>query len=176
MGTQLIYLHGPPAAGKFTIASRLAEITGSRIFHNHLTIDVAKSVFEFGSEEFWALTDMLRLTTIEAAFASEIPSMIITSCYDHPADLPFFEKLERIAESFEGSIHPFYLSCSVSELERRVEDDTRAEMGKVTTISGLRNNLNRWNCIAVPRENCVTISTEGKSPEECADCISAKLK
>ena len=50
---KLIYLHGPPAAGKYTIAKALETKIGARIFHNHLTIDVAKAIFDFGTPAFW---------------------------------------------------------------------------------------------------------------------------
>ena len=38
---KLIFLHGPPASGKFTIARALQASHGVLNFHNHLTIDVA---------------------------------------------------------------------------------------------------------------------------------------
>ena len=43
----LVLLHGRPASGKLTIANQLNALLGLRVFHNHLTIDVAKSLFEF---------------------------------------------------------------------------------------------------------------------------------
>src|SRR3712207_8263459 len=36
MSTHLLFLHGPPAVGKLTVARRVAELTGWRLFHNHL--------------------------------------------------------------------------------------------------------------------------------------------
>ena len=176
MATELIYLHGPPAAGKFTIAKEISSILGSKLLHNHLTIDVAKSVFEFGSEVFWDLADNLRLQTIEAAFKNRVPSVIITSCYDHPIDLPFYEKIEYIADVHNGVVRPFFLSCSTNELETRVSNPTRVEMGKLVTVSGLRENLREWNCIPVPRDSCITIDTENRTPANCAESIREELQ
>jgi hypothetical protein len=34
----LVFLYGPPAAGKFTVGRELAAITGFGLFHNHLTL------------------------------------------------------------------------------------------------------------------------------------------
>jgi tRNA uridine 5-carbamoylmethylation protein Kti12 len=62
---KLIFLHGPPASGKFTIARALQASHGVLNFRNHLTIDVAKSLFDFGTDEFWALTHQLRRTALE---------------------------------------------------------------------------------------------------------------
>lgn len=40
-GVDLVYLHGPPAAGKLTIATELAALGVGEVFHNHLTMDAA---------------------------------------------------------------------------------------------------------------------------------------
>lgn len=175
MTTELIYLHGPPASGKYTIAKELAVLLNSKVFHNHLTIDVAKSIFEFGSDVFWDLADELRLKTIETAFANKVPSLIITSCYDHPVDLPFYKKVEVMAQRYDGKLRPFFLSCSKEELESRVGSPKRIEMGKLSTISGLRDNLREWNCIPVPRNSCITVFTEDKTPNMCAKAIQTEL-
>ena len=42
---QLVFIHGAPAVGKLTVARELAALTGFRLFHNHLTVDLAGSVF-----------------------------------------------------------------------------------------------------------------------------------
>ncbi len=42
----LVYLYGPPAVGKLTIATELARRTGFKVFHNHLSIDCVKPVFD----------------------------------------------------------------------------------------------------------------------------------
>lgn len=54
---KLIFLYGPPAAGKLTIARALAVITGFAVFHNHLVVDAVESIFPFGSERFTRLRE-----------------------------------------------------------------------------------------------------------------------
>ena len=49
---KLLFLHGAPAVGKLTVARDLAALTGLRLFHNHLTVDLVSSLFAFGSEPF----------------------------------------------------------------------------------------------------------------------------
>lgn len=51
---KLIIIHGPPAAGKLTESRELAERTGYKVFHNHISIDCVKPVFELGSKPFGA--------------------------------------------------------------------------------------------------------------------------
>ena len=64
----LIILHGPPASGKLTTARQISAITDVSIFHNHLTLDVSKSLFAFDTDEFWQLTNEIRMLSLEAHF------------------------------------------------------------------------------------------------------------
>jgi hypothetical protein len=102
----LIYLHGPPAAGKYTIAKELATRAGCGVLHNHQTIDLARSFFEFGSPPFWALVRELRLTCLRAMAEAATRPVIYTSCYDHPADLEFYEVMERITHASGAILSP----------------------------------------------------------------------
>ena len=170
----LIYLHGPPASGKLTIAKELAARTGCGVFHNHLAIDMARPFFEFGSEQFWELVGKLRLTALRYGSAST-KTVVYTSCYDHPADLAQFELIESIVQHVGGRVRAVYLQCSLAELERRVTHPSRAQMEKVRSVAGLHGLLRRWNCVAVPRKNCVTIVTDEKTPSACASEIVALL-
>jgi adenylylsulfate kinase-like enzyme len=170
----LIYLHGAPASGKLTIAKELAARTHCGVFHNHLAIDLARPFFEFGSTEFWKLVTSVRLMCVRAA-ASATSTVVYTSCYDHPADLPAFEELERSVRAGGGVLRPVYLQCSIAELERRVGAASRGLLGKVQTIAGLHGLLRQWNCVAVPRDTCLTIDTDARTPASCADEIIRAL-
>jgi hypothetical protein len=170
----LIYLHGPPAAGKLTIAELLCARAKCTVFHNHLAIDLARPLFEFGTPAFWALVRELRLTCLRAASNTE-STVVYTSCYDHPADLPLLEQIEAIVRGGGGSVKPVYLQCDRAELERRVVAATRVARGKLRTVEGLRTQLERWNCVAVPRDDCLVVETDGRSAEECADQIIRSL-
>src|SRR5258708_30719679 len=49
---KLVFIHGPVASGKLTIASELAQIIRFPLFHNHLTVDLLLSLFPLGSAPF----------------------------------------------------------------------------------------------------------------------------
>ena len=171
---KLIFLHGPPASGKLTIAKAISAKTGLNIFHNHLTIDAARPFFEFGTNEFWDLVRELRLACFRAA-AGSVETVIYTNCYDHPSDLPFFEKMEEIVMGSGGEVIPVFLQCDVAELENRVSASSRVELGKINTVDKLRNYMSAWNCAAIPRRNCLTVVTDKRSAEECAEILIERL-
>jgi len=66
----IVFIHGPAASGKHTVGSRLSEITGLPLFHNHLAVDVAKSLFSFGTPSFNKLRAAIWRTAFEEAAAS----------------------------------------------------------------------------------------------------------
>ena len=68
----LIYLHGAPASGKLTIARQLEARLGCGVFHNHLTIEVAKAFFPFDTPPFWRMVAEVRLATLRAAAHQEL--------------------------------------------------------------------------------------------------------
>jgi tRNA uridine 5-carbamoylmethylation protein Kti12 len=52
---RLVFIYGLPATGKLTVARELSSLTGFRLFHNHLAVDLLLSLFDFESEPFVAL-------------------------------------------------------------------------------------------------------------------------
>jgi dephospho-CoA kinase len=86
----LVYIYGPPATGKLTVANALAAQTGYKVFHNHLSIDCIRPVFDFGTESFWRLVHQIRLMTIEESARSGT-DLIYTSVYSHPNNQALLE-------------------------------------------------------------------------------------
>ena len=46
---KLVLLFGPQAVGKMTVGQELAKITGLKLFHNHMTIDLVSNFFDYGT-------------------------------------------------------------------------------------------------------------------------------
>ncbi len=40
---QLVYLYGPPGVGKLTVARELVALTGFKLFHNHLAVNLTRT-------------------------------------------------------------------------------------------------------------------------------------
>jgi len=64
---KLVFIYGPPAVGKLTVATELVKLTGFKLFDNHVSIDFVKSVFEFGTRQYWKLIEKYRLSMFNEA-------------------------------------------------------------------------------------------------------------
>jgi hypothetical protein len=165
---KLIYLHGPPAAGKLTIAKELEKYSYCKILHNHLTIDVGKSIFEFGSEPFWDLVHELRIISIKHAAKNRVSALVYTSAYSHPHDLKRFQNIQSTCVENNIEILPFFLKTSINNLKTRVASPHRVDMKKISSQEKLESVLNEFNFIPLPLKNVISIDTDTLSSSDAA--------
>lgn len=45
-----VVIFGPPAVGKMTVGYELGRLTGMKIFHHHMTIDLVLEFLPYGHE------------------------------------------------------------------------------------------------------------------------------
>ena len=64
---KLILLYGPPAVGKLTIAKEIARLTGLKLFHAHLTVDLVTPIFPRDTPAYRKLVWDLRYAVFAAA-------------------------------------------------------------------------------------------------------------
>jgi deoxyadenosine/deoxycytidine kinase len=141
----LLVLYGPPGVGKLTVARELAELTGYKVFHNHLTTDLVSPIFGFGGEVTARLLGRIRLEMIEAAARARLPGLIFTWVYAFGVDDAFVADMYRVVEPLGGRVLPILLTCDEDELMRRVTDRSRAEFGKLRDKTVLKELLETHN-------------------------------
>jgi hypothetical protein len=128
----LIFLHGPAASGKLTVARELAKLTGLPLFHNHLVVDTVASLFPFGSAPFVRLREETWLAHFrEAAEADH--SLIFTFAPERTVRPEFIAQTIETVESRGGQVVFVALICAQDELERRIEAPSRAQFGKLAS-------------------------------------------
>ncbi len=71
----LIVVFGPPAVGKMTVGQEIARLTGYKLFHNHITLDMVTPLFPFGTPECRQLVRELRTRIIAHAAQSSLPGL-----------------------------------------------------------------------------------------------------
>jgi AAA domain len=73
-----VLIFGPPAVGKLAVARELARRTGFGLTHNHVAIEAALPLFDFGTEEYRRLVFKLRCDIYAAAAASDLSGIVGT--------------------------------------------------------------------------------------------------
>src|SRR2546427_8783236 len=129
---RLVFIYGPPASGKLTVAAELAELTGFKLFHNHVSIQFVQSIFEFGTKTFWRLIGKYRLEMIEQAAKDGIDT-IFTFVYSKGEDDRFVGDVLKSVRSHRGRVCFVRIYCEREELVKRVKTSRRKSMGKVST-------------------------------------------
>src|SRR5919106_5318772 len=75
---KFIVIFGPPAVGKMSVGQELAKLTGFRLFHNRMTIELILNFFDFEDPRFQRLVSLFRRRVFEEVAASELPGLIFT--------------------------------------------------------------------------------------------------
>ncbi len=164
---KLIFIYGPPAVGKYTVAQAIAEKTGYPLFHNHLTVDLLKTIIPFDSPEFHHTIEKIRLTIFEAAAASNIPGLIFTFVYEKTTDDDFVKQVIDCITSRAGEVMVIQLSCSPKQLKERVVEPSRLAHRKLNSVDGLEKALQQYNLLdSIEGVNNHHIDTTGLTTTE----------
>ncbi len=131
---RLIFVYGMPASGKLTVGRELAKLTGYKLFHNHLVVDLLLSVFAFGSEGFVELRERIWLEVFERACVEGIEGMIFTFAPERTVRSGFAERVVEAVERGGGTVEFVELVCGVDELKRRVGSESRKKFGKLASV------------------------------------------
>jgi len=135
----LLFLHGPPAAGKLTIARELAALTGFRLFHNHVTVDALLSVFEFGSPPFIELRERIWLDVMGEAANTGIPGLVFTFAPERTVRSNFVPNLMARLRSAGVITHFIKLHCPEAEIEKRLDDPSRRDTQELRSVDLFRS-------------------------------------
>ena len=166
---KVIFLYGPPASGKLTIAKKLAEKTGISLFHNHLTFDLAEVLHEPFTKPFHDYCADLRLDVFgDAKLAHQ--DLIFTFFYISPDDDNFVNQIIHIAG--EDNVKFVKIEASSDTLLDRVENKDRAKYSKINSKSVLTRYLkeNNWS-ESIEKTNSLIISTDNLTPDEAVQKI-----
>jgi hypothetical protein len=173
---KLLFIYGRPAVGKLTVARAVAERTGGRLFHNHMTVNLVLSVFDFGTPAFVALRERIWMDVFRRAIAEKLPLLIFTFNPEDSVPQRFIDDLFREVSASGGEVIPVELTASEGAIEARLGNASRRKEGKTLDVKMYRALRVKGTFesprIAAPR---LTLDTEKLSPAEAAEQIAALL-
>jgi shikimate kinase len=167
---RLVFLYGPPAVGKLTVARAVAARNGFRVLHNHITIDPVAEVLEFGTPVFFDVVGRFRRDLVEAA-AREGVDLVYTFVFA-AGDEPYVDQIVDAFEAAGGSVTFVQLTAPRDELLRRVVEPGRRTHGKISDVETLQKLLSEHDVFAaVPGRESVTIDVGSLSADQAAQQI-----
>jgi hypothetical protein len=174
---KLIFLYGLPGVGKLTVARELAILTGFRIFHNHLAVDLVESVFEFGSLPFVELREKIWLDVFSRAVEANLNGLIFTFAPDRTVRNGFIEGTRDVVESSGGEVLFVELKCATEELERRIEHPSRQRYGKLSSAARFRELKDAGAFVdpGIPTERLIVDTTDLSAFDAATMIVSGLL-
>ena len=140
VGMRLVFIYGPPAVGKLTVATELANVTSFAVFDDHLAINSLQPVFAGRPRSMDLVVEQIRLAVIEEAARAGI-DFIFTFVYAHPDDVPYVVRIADAVERHSGELCFVQLTCSRPAQEARVVHADRASFKSVASVETVRE----WN-------------------------------
>ena len=171
-----VLLYGPPAVGKLTVAQELAKLTGFKVFHNHLSIDLVETVFPRGTLSFGRVGKSIRQLVFEEATRENV-SLIFTYVYAYPQDNPEVQWMLEAVEKHGATTLLVQLSCTPEKLNERVGADSRRAKNTILDAELLNELLTTYDLFtpysALPS---LQLDTTDTPPRETAAAIAAHLQ
>ena len=183
MCKSLVIILGPHAVGKMTVGQELVKITGLRLFHNHMSIELTRKLFDYSEKEWRLLNGTIRQTVFELFAKGEFPGLIFTymCAFDQPEE---FVYLNGIMELFRENGADCYVVELCADFEERLVRNrsenrllhkeskrdlahSEAEMRR----TGEKYRLNSLDGEVLPFEKYLKIDNTHLSPAEAAERI-----
>jgi hypothetical protein len=173
---KLLLIYGRPAVGKLTVARAVAARTGGRLFHNHLTVNLVLSVFDFGTAAFIELRERIWMDVFRRAMAEKLPLLIFTFNPEDSVPQRFIDDLFREVSASGGEVIPVELVASEGEIEARLGNESRRIERKTLDLETYRTLQAKgtFDSPTVPAPR-LTVDTGKLSPAEAAELIAALI-
>lgn len=168
---KLIFLYGPPASGKLTIAEKLSATTGIPVFHNHLSRDLVENIYGHNVRQHYGLIDRIRYDVLD--YCSEHQTdLIFTYVYEGEAeDDADIQKFSQIINDNGGTIYFIELTADRNDLIERAQNESRMRYKKLVDpakIAAITKDMDKYSIDYV---DSLIVNTSRHSPDAAAALI-----
>ncbi len=164
----------PTRHGQAHGSPELAGLTGYKLFHNHLAVDLLLSVFEFGSPAFVRLREDIWLSVFVAALnpEEELPGLIFTFAPETTVRSEFLPNLLATFEKASADVLFIELTCPLPILRGRMGEESRKQHRKLASIETFDELYENgvFSTAHMPPP-ALTLNTSQMSPVEAASRI-----
>ena len=169
---KVVWLHGPPAAGKLTVAKVLHTDHAFKLFHNHLAVDISLAIYdEFGEKDFFSFTNSVRRQVLSKANSLGVMHLVMTYMTCAEKDDPQIKEYLTFFAQENIEVYPIHLRPGNDELLSRVTSAGRINTYKISSVSKLSEFLLDKHFQAIQHPNTLTIDNSELSPKSVASLI-----
>ena len=174
----VIFIYGPIAVGKLTVAEVLSKKLGYKLAHNHALNDFVQEIFDRNSYASHYMKDNLRPYLLEHAVKFKV-NLVTTHCYSHNfvsqtglSDPKYVEALEKTLTKLGAKFYAVHLKASNQELLNRVSMNSRKAFKKLTDKKIMEKLLLENDYQTSPNlKNNFVIDNTNLSPAKVSDMI-----
>jgi len=186
---KLIIIFGPQAVGKMTVGHELEKMTGLKLFHNHMTIELISPLFGYGPESPTGtkLVDLFRQKIFEEFAKSNQEGLIFTYiwAFNEKNDWDYINKICDIFGSKDGTVYFVELEADIKERIKRNKHPDRlsykpTKRNLERSEKDLKNFMNKYRMNSKNREikkkNYIRIDNTDLSAKKVAQKIKEKFQ
>lgn len=183
MSKSLVIILGPHAVGKMTVGQELAKLTGLRLFHNHMSIELTRKLFAHSDKEWSILNESIRQTVFDLFAKGDFPGLIFTfmCAFDLPSEFAYLQNIIDLFKSNGANCYVVELCADFEERLMRNKSENRllhkeskrdlehseAEMRRTSE----KYRLNSYDGETLPFEHYLKIDNTALAPETVAQMI-----
>lgn len=154
---KLVVIFGPPAVGKMTVGYELSKISGLKLLHNHMTIDLVLQFFDWGSEQF-KLSSEFRRRIFEEVAASDLEGLIFTFVWD-VADPKEKNYIDGMCEIFkERGADLYFVELYATQSERLLRNESEFRLQQKSSKRNIKESRHRL----IQSDKDHTLNTDGE--------------
>ncbi len=184
---KFILIFGPPAVGKMSVGRELEKLTGIKLFHNHMTIELVVPFFYFGTKPFNRLVNLFRKEIFKEVAKSDLKGIIFTFvwAFNLPSEEKYLNKILKIFEAEKADIYFIELEADLNErlkrnktAERLEHKPTKRDLKKSEFFLLQDEEKYRMNSIKgeIKRKNYLKINNTNLDAKIVAELIKKKFK
>jgi hypothetical protein len=139
----LLFVVGPPAVGKMSVGQAITEHTGLRLFHNHISIELALRYFDYGTPAFRHIDGGVRRLVIGEVARSDLPGLVFTFvwAFDLPEDQAFLDQCAMPFRERGGRV--LFLELETTQAERLKRNECLSRLAEKPSMRDLEASRRR---------------------------------
>jgi hypothetical protein len=127
----VVFIYGPPGVGKLSVATELVALTGFKLLHNHLTVNVVAAVLSRESRAWTRLLRRIRRDVFVEVAREGVDTVCTTGYRGSLRQVEAVRSMCGPVRARGGRVVFVRLSCARAQLVARIQSEERRSQLKL---------------------------------------------